>query len=318
MATEQINLLKVDFTEDIVVDLLPEWRGEKINISILSGGITNKLYRAWCSKGDVAIRIYGDKTEMFIDRDREYSALTQMADEGITTRPVAYLPEKHVTIVEYLTGAYTLKNKDFLRDDMREMILDPVRRIHASGAVLDYIFNPYEQCMKLGGLLDNLHVDYPEFDIKGTLNDLKKLDEKIDIPRKDYVITHNDLLADNFIMVTDEYKDKFEKPLYIIDWEYGAMGPRYYDMADMFQEILVPREVEKSIVEHYCEGKEFDKSLYYCDMFKPFPDIYWFLWSLIQLNVSTIKFDFYTYGKEKYEHARENIGILVQEYGIKL
>ena len=28
-----------------------------------------------CEKGDVAIRIYGDKTEMFIDRDREASAL---------------------------------------------------------------------------------------------------------------------------------------------------------------------------------------------------------------------------------------------------
>ncbi len=63
-------------------------------------------------------------------------------------------------------------------------------------------------------------------------------------------------------MVTEGYKDKFEKPMYIIDWEYGGMGPKYYDLGDMFQEILVPREVEKSIVEHYCEGKEFDKNLY--------------------------------------------------------
>lgn len=314
MAGEQLDLLKVDFTEDIVVDLLPEWKGEKINISVLSGGITNKLYRAWCGKGDVAIRIYGDKTEMFIDRDREYSALTQMAKAKITTPPVKYLPEKHVTIVEYLTGAYTLKNKDFLKDDMREMIIEPVRRIHSSGAVLDYVFNPYEQCVKLGGILDKLNVEYPEFDIKGTLNDLKKLDGKIDISKEEYVITHNDLLADNFIMVTEDYKDKFEKPIYIIDWEYGAMGPKYYDLADMFQEILVPRVVEKSIVEHYCEGKDFDKSLYYCDMFKPFPDIYWFLWSMIQLNVSSIKFDFYNYGKVKYENARNNIDWLKKEY----
>ncbi len=96
------------------------------------------------------------------------------------------------------------------------------------------------------------------------------------------------------------------------------MGPKYYDLGDMFQEILVPREVEKSIVEHYCEGKDFDKALYYCDMFKPFPDIYWFLWSLIQKTVSTIDFDFYTYGKEKYDNAHNNMKFLTTEYSIKL
>ncbi len=318
METQTPDLLKVDLTPELVVDLLPDWAGEDIKVSILSGGITNKLYRAYCSKGDVAIRIYGDKTEMFIDRDREFSALTQMAEAGITSRPVAYLPERHVTIVEFITGAYTLKNEDFTREEMWDLIVDPVRRIHTSGAKLDYIFNPYEQCMKLGGILDNLDADYPEFDIKGVLGTLKKLNDAINIPKSEYVLTHNDLLADNFIQVTEDYRDKFEMPMYIIDWEYGAMGPKYYDLSDMFQEVLVPREVEKSIVEHYCDGNNFDETLFYVDMFKPFPDIYWFLWSLIQKNVSSIEFDFYNYGKVKYENALENIEFLKDEYGVKL
>ena len=101
--------------------------------------------------------------------------------------------------------------------------------------------------MKMYKILSDLGAvkTFPEFDFEGTLSKLKNLIEVINIKESDYVITHNDLLADNFIMVTDEYKDKFEKPMYIIDWEYGGMGPKYYDIADMFQEILVPREVEK-------------------------------------------------------------------------
>ncbi|MDX9802006.1 MAG: choline/ethanolamine kinase family protein [Spirochaetia bacterium] len=316
--SEKLNLLEVEFTDKIVADLLPEWKGSDIDVSVLSGGITNKLYRARCDKGDVAIRIYGDKTEMFINRDREAHALQQMADAGITSKLIKYMPEKNVTIVEFITGSYTMKNSDFLKDELRETIMDPVRRIHSSGAVLDYIFNPYEQCTKMYGILSKLNVDFPEYDIEGTLAKLKKLDEKINIPVKDYVITHNDLLADNFILVTEEYKDKFEKPIYIIDWEYGGMGPKYYDLADMFQEILVPREYELKIVESYCEGKDFDKVLYYIDMFKPFPDIYWFLWSLIQKTVSTIEFDFYTYGKIKYDNAQSNIRYLQTEYGVKI
>ena len=98
---EKLNLLETEFTDAIVADLIPEWKGSAIDVSILSGGITNKLYRAACDKGDVAIRIYGDKTDMFINRDREASALQQMADAEITSKLIKYLPEKNVTIVEF-------------------------------------------------------------------------------------------------------------------------------------------------------------------------------------------------------------------------
>jgi thiamine kinase-like enzyme len=106
--------------------------------------------------------------------------------------------------------------------------------------------------------------------------------------------------------------------MYIIDWEYAGMAPEYYDIADMFQEVLIPREAEKQIVLEYCEGVKFDKTLYYIDLFKPFPDIYWFLWSLIQLNISTIKFDFYKYGKIKYDNALQNIKFASSEYGVSI
>ncbi len=311
------DLYKTKFHDKDVEYLIPEWKGQQIDVSVLKGGITNFLYRAKCAKGDVAIRIYGDNTEMFIDRDREASAIKQMGDAQITANLIKYLPEKKATIVEYITGAYTLKNEDFLKDELRELIVEPIRNIHASGATLNYIFNPYEQCIKMYHILNDLNVSFPKFDFPETLKYLKILIEKINIPKSKYVITHNDLLADNFIMVTDEYKHKFEKPMYIIDWEYAGMGPKYYDIADLFQEVLVTREVEFKITEHYCEAKNFNETLYYIDMFKPFPDIYWTLWSLIQKTVSKIDFDFYEYGRLKYENARNNIKFLASEYGIK-
>jgi ethanolamine kinase len=109
---------------------------------------------------------------------------------------------------------------------------------------------------------------------------------------------------------------KYNSPMYIIDWEYAGMAPKYYDIADMFQEILVPREAEKEIVKVYCAGYKFDRVLYLIDLFKPFPDIYWFLWSLIQLNISKIKFDYYNYGKTKYYNAIGNLKFIKNEYGV--
>ena len=315
---ETENLLEIEFTEDIFFELIPEWRGTEVDIKILSGGITNTLYRVQSEMGDVAVRIYGDKTELFIDRDYEADAIEKMAAVGISPKLIKYLPEWSVTIVEFITGSYTLKNPDFLKEELREKIVNPIRRIHNSEVVLPKLFNPLIEVKKMAGILEKLNVSYPEFDIDGTIKTLAKIFAIANIPENEYTASHNDLLAENFIMVTNGYEEKYSEPMYIIDWEYAGMAPRYYDIGDMFQEILVPREVEKSIVEHYCEGRDFDRNLYLIDLFKPFPDIYWFLWSMIQKNISKIEFDFYTYGKVKYENARGNIEFVKEEYNVRI
>jgi len=315
-----INLLEEELTRDLFVDILmPEWKDCKdIKISILSGGITNKLYRVTSEKGDLAVRIYGDKTELFINREYEAETMKKASDIGISPKLIKYLPQYKVTIIEFITYGLTLKNPDFLKEDLREKIINPIIRLHNSKIVFPKIFNPISEIKKMFKILSDLNVEYPEFEIINTIKKLDKIYDKIDISESEFTPCHNDLLAENFILVKKGYEHLYNEPLYIIDWEYGGMAPRYYDIADMFQEILVGRKIEKSFVEYYCEGKNFEENLYFIEMFKPFPDIYWFLWSLIQQNISTIDFDFYNYGKAKYENAQENLKYIEKEYDIKL
>ncbi len=316
---ESLNLLETDLTEELFLELMPEWKDARdIDISILSGGITNKLYRVYSKKGDLAVRIYGDKTELFINRDYEAESIKLASSIGISPGLVKYLPQISVTIIEFITHGYTLKNPDFLKEELREKIMNPVRRFHHSDILLPKVFNPRDEIVKMADILESLNVEYPEFDIKGTIQRLKTLYKKINIPESSFAPCHNDLLAENFILVKEGYENMYPEPLYLIDWEYAGMAPRFYDIADMFQEILVAREVEKSFVDHYCENREFEKNLYLIDMFKPFPDIYWFLWSLIQQNISTIEFDFYNYGRVKYENAQKNMKLLKDDYGVSL
>ena len=312
------NLLEVEFNEDVFCEIFPEWQGCNLKISQLSGGITNKLYRVKSEKGDLTVRIYGDKTELFIHRDFEAQAIEEMAKIGVSSKLVKYMPEAGVTIVEFIDDSIVLTNEHFLDKSLYRKIVDPIRKIHTSGIKLKKVFNPVVEVGKMASILEELNVKYPEFDIDGTVKRLEKLSAVINIPEADFTACHNDLLADNFILIKEEFEHKYDSPMYIIDWEYAGMAPKYYDIADMFQEILVPREAEKLIVTEYCDGQDFDKTLYYIDLFKPFPDIYWFLWSLIQLNISTIEFDFYNYGKIKYENAQQNIEFLGTEYGVAI
>ena len=310
------RLLDQEFTQKSCYELLPEWKGLDVLITQLSGGITNKLYRVQSDKGDYTIRIYGDKTDLFINRDHEAHAIGEMAKIGVGSNLIKYLPEMGVTIVEFIDDAIVLKNSHFLDKSLYPKIVEPIRRIHTSGVNLERIFNPLVEVMKMSAILKRLNADYPEFDIAGTIQRLIKLSSIINIPESEYCACHNDLLADNFILINEDALHRYDAPMYIIDWEYAGMAPKYYDIADMFQEILVPREAEKEIVQEYCEGYKFNHVLYLIDLFKPFPDIYWFLWSLIQLNISKIKFDYYSYGKTKYHNAIGNLEFIKNEYGV--
>ncbi len=316
MNAKKRNLLEVEFNEEVFKEIHPEWKACALEITQLSGGITNKLYRVKSEKGDVTVRIYGDKTELFIDRDYEVQALREMSKIGVSSNLVKYMPEIGVTIVEFIGDSIVLTNDHFRDESLYPIIVTPIRKIHNSGAVLKKIFNPVVEIGKMAAILEKLRADYPEFDINGTIERLKQLDEVINIKEPDYTACHNDLLADNFILIKEEFRHKYASPMYIIDWEYAGMAPKYYDIADMFQEVLAPRACEKQMVEEYCQGEAFDRTLYYIDLFKPFPDIYWFLWSLIQHNISTIEFDFYTYGKIKYENAQQNMELIKEEYSV--
>jgi thiamine kinase-like enzyme len=310
------RLLDQEFTQEVCYELLPEWKGIDVHITQLSGGITNKLYRIQSEKGDYTVRIYGDKTDLFINRDYEAQAIREMSKIGVSSNMIKYMPEKGVTIVEFIDDAIVLTNDHFLDKSLYPKIVDPIRKIHTSGVILEKIFNPLVEVMKMSAILRGLKADYPEFDIAGTIDRLIKLSSIINIPESEYTPCHNDLLADNFILIKENALHKYELPMYIIDWEYAGMAPKYYDIADMFQEILVPRNTEIQIVEAYCDGYKFEHELYLIDLFKPFPDIYWFLWSLIQLNISKIEFDYYNYGKIKYENAIDNLKFINKEYGV--
>jgi thiamine kinase-like enzyme len=307
--------MNTGLTEERCVEIIPELAGLKIEITGIKGGITNTLYRVRASNDhDYVFRIYGMKTEMFIDRDAEMKTMKALEPFGVSPRVVRYLPEQNITVIDFING-YTLKNADFLKEDFWEHIIRPIKVVHRSGVEISKTFEPMNEIERMYGILQEINSNYPEFDISGTIQVLKKTNAKAGAEKIEIVLCHNDLLAENFLFTNNR---GYPEPMYLIDWEYAGMNTYYYEIADMFQEILVPYDVETKLLEIYWEGKDLEFHQYMTDLFKPFPDIYWFLWSLIQQNVSTIQFDYYNYGKVKFENARKNIEFIKDRYGIAM
>src|SRR4030042_2323205 len=196
-----MRLLDQEFTQETCYELLPEWKGIDVRITHLSGGITNKLYRIQSEKGDYTVRIYGDKTDLFINRHDEAHAIREMSKIGVSSGLVKYMPEIGVTIVEFIDDAIVLTNQHFLDRSLYRKIVSPIRKIHESGIRLRKIFNPVVEIKKMATILSNLNARYDEFAIDETIERLDKLAKVINIPQKDYTACHNDLLAATFIMI---------------------------------------------------------------------------------------------------------------------
>ena len=236
----------MEFTYDDCIKLMPEWNGPDLAILELKGGITNTLYRVQTGDGkDCVFRFYGKKTELFIDRKVEMENLRRLAPLGITPEVIKYLPGRGVTVVEFIP-AYVLKNEDFLKEYLWVKITSAVRVVHQSGIRLPRLFNPLIEVKHLHKILADIHPIYPEFNIPETIQLLEKIDDVAGVPPSRYVPCHNDLLADNFVL--SEEGGRFKAPICLIDWEYGGMAPAYYDLADLFQEILLPGEAERGML----------------------------------------------------------------------
>jgi len=306
----------MELNNDTFVSLMPDLRGLDLKIHELTGGITNRLYRVRSAHGhDYVFRFYGVKTDLFIDRNVEMENLRRLEPLGLTPRVIKYLPDQGVTVVEFIPGN-VLKNQDFVKEDLWELIVRPIKIIHRSGTNLPYVFDPLAEIKRFYTILQGINTHYPEFDIHGTISVLDKINDHAKVPPSQYVPCHNDLLAENFVLTEREARNG--EPMCLIDWEYGGMAPSYYDLADMFQEILVPKTVEKNLLRIYWEDGNMEYHEYMTNLFKPYPDIYWFLWSLIQLNISTLPFDYYTYGKTKFENAQKNIDYLKVHYNVRI
>ena len=173
--SDTTRLLDQEFTAEVCHRLLPDWKGLDIHISQLSGGITNKLYRIRSQKGDYTVRIYGDKTDLFINRDYEAHTIQEMAKVGVASNMIKYMPELGVTIVEFIGDSIVLTNENFLDPSLYPKIVAPIQKIHSSGVQLKQIFNPLVEVMKMSAILKRLDANYEEFDISGTIQRLPLL-----------------------------------------------------------------------------------------------------------------------------------------------
>lgn len=303
----------------------PQWSEENITFKLFTDGITNHLLGCWeAENGEgLLLRVYGKKTELFIDRSAEVTNM-QLLHAHRLAAPL------HCAFRNGLCYGYNpgrVVDVALVRDPhVSKLIAQTLARMHSVKLCSDGL-------KALPSLFPTMHkylslVPTEFADIKKNARFLACIPSKSELEREvtllenhlsglgsPVVFCHNDLLVKNII-----YQEKEDKVIFI-DYEYANNNYQALDIGNHFCEFGGVEKFDSSLypdrgfqltwMRHYLEewyaltGRgpvtDFDVELLYVQVnkFALASCMFWCLWALIQAAHSTIKFDFLQFAVER-------------------
>jgi thiamine kinase-like enzyme len=274
-----------------VLEAVPELRGAT-EIEPLTGGMTNTNWKVTSPSGCYVVRISGKDTSLLaIDRANEAHNTIAAAETGVGARFVAAVPEHDALVLEFIEGEVMSPEK--LRDGGHvEAIAAACRRLH-SGRRFLHDFDMFEIQPRYLEIVHERGFRLPdrfeEFEPQ-----VRAIEAAMRTRPEPKVPCNNDLLAENLIFARGEMR--------LIDYEYSGNNEPSFELGDIWSESnLSLQQLEQLVAAYY--GRPLRSKVARARLWGLMSKYGWTLWGSIQLGISDLDFDFWSWAMEKYDRA---------------
>jgi thiamine kinase-like enzyme len=280
-----------------VIQRIPEWEGREIRVTELWGGITNQNFRVQIEEESYVVRIPGDDTHYLgIDREREYQCNVAASATGVAPAVTHFLRPELVLVTRFISGqvmsAETMGNEKVIRKAVRS-----IRLIH-DGPSFPGTFSVFRVAEAYRHAAEKHGVALPD-KIDWIFERIRDIENLLLTHPQGVVPCHNDFLPANFIDCEDHFK--------IIDWEYGGMGDRYFDLGNFAVNNRLDEELDAVVLgEYFGQCSEFKTAR--LKIFKVLSDIREAMWAMVQVGVSKLDVDYQAYGNKHFDRLIRNLG----------
>jgi thiamine kinase-like enzyme len=258
----------------------------------LEGGLTNASFRVDTGDRVVVVRLpRSDGGLLPIDRAAEYTNSCRAAESGAAPEVVEHLPGEGVLVVQWVEG------RTYAADDLRDettlrRVADACRLLHA-GPRFEGVFDlfaiqrSYLRLVHQHGF--RLPDRYLEF-----MPAVDRIRSALAVRAGASVPCHNDLSAANLV-------DDGER-VWIIDYEYAGNNDACFELGNLWGESGLDHEHLGWLVDAYYGGHHDDR-IARAQLFALMSRYAWTLWASIQAAVSSVGFDFRSWGMQQYDRA---------------
>ena len=281
---------------DEVVEKIEDWRGKKVSIHPLSGGLTNANYKVEVEGLPYFVRVPGESTELLaIDRQNEYFNSKAAAEAGVGPQVLYYLPEYKVMVLEFLK-ARTMSKESLNAAGMPTKIAQAIRCLHSGPRFLND-FNMFRLTEYYLNICKEHQVRIPEGYLE-RMTVVKRIEVAMAVHPLPTVPCNNDLLAENYM---DDGKS-----LRIIDYEYSGNNDPSFELGNTCQELQFSEAQIVEVCSAYF-GQPSANRISRMKLNMIMSDVGWGLWAAIQAKISKIEFDFWCWAIERWSRAVEKM-----------
>ncbi|XP_055910976.1 ethanolamine kinase [Eupeodes corollae] len=327
--------------KDILKVIRSNWDMSSVEFKIFTDGITNKLVGCFntpkiddnnssqngCTdytNNVVLVRVYGNKTDLLIDRKAETRNIKLLHSYGFA--PSLFATFKNGLAYEYVPGK-TLTPESVTRPEVWQLVACRMADMHKVTQDNGLAIPPARESMlwkKVQSFFDLVPERFSDADKHSRLektflpiskirNEFELLYKKLKSLNSPLVFAHNDLLLGNVI-----YTESLQQ-ITFIDYEYADYNFQAFDIGNHFAEFAGVDEVDykrypskefqlkwlRTYLEAYLESSEVSEEqvqrLYVqVNQFALAAHFFWTIWALIQAEYSTIDFDFVDYAFTRY------------------
>jgi thiamine kinase-like enzyme len=277
---------------EALLDRIPVLQGLPRTVVELHGGLTNRNLHVTTAERDCVVRVFkGDAELLGIDRDAENDNTRAAAEAGVGAGVVDYLPELGVLVIDFITGT-TLENGSFAEPGVIDRAAAACRQLH-EGPRFTGDFDMFRRQSSYLRTVDErgyrLFDGYADHDAA-----FHRVQEALAVRAGPTVPCNNDLLAGNFV-------DDGEK-LWLIDYEYSGNNDACFELGNTATECDLDEGQVEALTAAYFGGLE--RHLLARVRLQSLVSQYgWSLWGAIQAGASSLDFDFFGWGQERFDKA---------------
>ncbi len=283
-----------------LIKSLPIWRGT-LELSELSGGITNSNYLVSDGRRRYVVRILGEQPLLGIDRENE--VLCMKAGHQCGVCPEIVYSEPGIMVTDFIDGK-VLEPEDVRSDEYMERIVTVLKAVHSAGPSLTgemLYFWPFQVARTYAQRAKDLGAKFPP-GIDEALKDVQTIEQEVGafVP----TLCHNDVLSANWIF--DGSK------MWLVDWEYAGINSPMSDLGNLCANSQFTPDMEERLLERYF-GEVTDANLRDLRIMRTISCLRETLWALVQTAISDLDFDYHKYAADNldlYHTARQELGKL--------
>lgn len=279
-----------------VVTKITDWNDKTVNITPLSGGLTNSNFKVEVDGTPYFVRVPGASTDLLaIDRANEYHNSRAASEAGVAPRICYHLPEYNVMVIEFLDGK-TMSKDSLNQPGMPTRMAQAIKRLNAGPRFL-LDFNMFRLTEYYLSLCREREIKIPDGYLE-RIPTVQRIEKAMNVHPLPTVPCNNDLLAENYI---DDGKQ-----LWLIDYEYSGNNDPTFELGNTCQEM----QFSNAQIEEVCAayfGDVFPAMIARMKLNMIMSDVGWGLWAAIQAKISTIEFDFWGWAIERWGRAVEKM-----------